>query len=178
MKKVLMLLLAVLTLTVLLAGCITITPRPSQVKTQAPTTAPTVDPAEAATPTPTPSAEASPSPASASTAEVQFENQTFTISIGEIGTDADGNTTVAINALGMGNSIPIRNGKAVVSLQASIVAGGKTIGWSGASIKKDLIEFTFKTKKAPEKIIVYAYGKKADSEGSITFDAATKAVLP
>lgn len=116
------------------------------------------------------------------TATMEVNNKTYNISIGEIGKDDDGNTSVEILAPKIGvftisgadlaHSLP----DFTSPLWMKIIAGGKTYTATGGMLSADQCVMYFKTTAKPEKIIVYDLNS-GDEKPSVTFDGRTKKVI-
>ncbi len=112
------------------------------------------------------------------TGTVKYQNKTYTISIGAISKNEDGNTTVEL--LGKEIGIVSYSGNELaapftpkVPIAMKIVTGGKTIAWDGVIMDTDVFVFSFKTMETPDKIIVYGNDGNTDNP-VVTFDAKTK----
>ena len=111
-------------------------------------------------------------------ASITFEERLYSVSIGVIGTNGDGNTTVEVLSPGIGATIPIRNNQIIVPIQAVIEADDTTIGWDTVNVDTNMLTFAFVTDKMPERIILYPYGGDGDESVQVVFDAESKTILP
>jgi hypothetical protein len=109
------------------------------------------------------------------TAEVKFEDETYTVHIGEIAKNDEGNITVKLLGERINGIIPMRNGNLILPIGMEILAGGKTIGYKGASVNEKFYLYKFETSVMPERITVY--GNDGTNKSRVTFDAKTKKVI-
>jgi hypothetical protein len=93
-----------------------------------------------------------------------YDDETYTVSVGEIGKDKTGNTYVVL--LGVPRYIAINYGKATPVIGAKIVSEGSTFESNKFDVLDDGLKYYFSTKKDPEQILVY---QSSDKKTLITF---------
>lgn len=108
---------------------------------------------------------------------IVFEDSDYSVTIGEIGLNEDGNTTIEVQAIGIGSVLPMRNGEWAIPVQAMFLTGGEVFGWDSVTTAENAFVFTFETDKTPEQIVLYPYGGKEDESTHVIFDAQTKTIL-
>jgi hypothetical protein len=113
-----------------------------------------------------------PEPADGTAAKVKFEDQIYTVHIGEIARNEKGNITVELLGKGIGSSLPIKDGNMIVPVAMQIVSGGKTVEYESCSIDDSRYLFRFSTSIMPEQVRVY--GNDGANSSPAVFDALTK----
>ncbi len=107
--------------------------------------------------------------------QVVFEDKTYTVSVDELRTDENGNTTVVLD--GVGNSLMIREGGYIIHILVSIKSKGKEYECQSASFQDGKVTYYFDKVLEPDAILVYSYDnpglRKEFSLGSGT-DASSK----
>ena len=104
---------------------------------------------------------------------IKYQNDVYSVSIGEISKNSKGNVTVELVG-DMKGTVIISQGKMVPVIGMRIVVGSKNLEYEGANISAGLYEYEFNTTKNPDKIIVYSN----DGSGStLTFHGKKKRVI-
>ena len=101
-----------------------------------------------------------------------YNDKKISVSIGKISKNDKGNTTIQLYGVEE-NTIVINNGKLTLAISMDIVVNKNTLKMDSWNISGDYNEYTFLTKKNPEKIIVYV----VDGNSSVTFDGKGKKVI-
>ena len=105
-------------------------------------------------------------------ATLMYGGRTISVSIGKIGKDDKGNTSIQLYGVG-DNTLVVNNGKLTPAISMDIVVDKKTLKADSWNISGGYNEYTFLTKKNPEKIIVYV----VNGNSSVTFDGKGKKVI-
>ena len=101
-----------------------------------------------------------------------YEGKTISVTIGNVGKDNNGNTSIELHGLSE-NIMIIKNGKLSPLVSMDIVVDNTTLKASSWAIRPEYNVYTFSTDKNPEKIIVYV----VDGNSSVTFDGKGKKVI-
>jgi hypothetical protein len=106
------------------------------------------------------------------TGTIKYESSTYTVSIGEIGSDKNGYTSVEL--LGnLDNVAQIRKGQMIVVIGMKIEVGGKTLAYTSCDVSSGSLVYYFGTKDKPDKIIVYS---EDSSSAQLTFSGKNKSL--
>jgi hypothetical protein len=116
-----------------------------------------------------------PKPAEGDIVNVKFEDNAYTVHIGEIAGNDRGNITVELLGEGIGGVLPLRNGEVIIPVAMQILSGGKTVEYESCSVNSNSYLFRFPTSAMPEQIRVY--GNDGTNSSTATFDAATKRLV-
>jgi len=96
------------------------------------------------------------------TATVQFEDTEYVLSIGEFGTDEDGNQTITVNSTGIGAVLSFRDGSLVIPVHMKCLCGDSYIYSKGITISRNALVFAFNADIEPEMLILYPDGADDD----------------
>ncbi|MDL2289264.1 hypothetical protein LJB83_00685 [Clostridia bacterium OttesenSCG-928-F22] len=110
-------------------------------------------------------------------AKVEYDKKTYYVSVGEIGKNEEGKTTVKIESAGIGSVLPFKNNKIVIPVQATIQVDGKTYSWKRVTTNTDGLIFQFDTSDVPDKIYVYPADGGYNKTGATAFDGQTKEII-
>lgn len=126
-------------------------------------------------PTPATTSKKRNAPGKDASAAVKFENETYTVYIGEISKGENGKLIVELLGDKIGGSVPFRNGRIIVPIAMKVVVAEKTISYENCSLSNDSHRFHFETTGMPEKIIVY--GNDGKNSAEVIFDGKTKKLI-
>ena len=104
---------------------------------------------------------------------ITYGENVFTVSIGEISKDDQGNLTVELTGNLIGGFIIIQ-GNMKPYLGMRIIVDGKTLEYDSANISAGCYTYYFKTGKNPSRIIVYS---NDGSNSTLSFDGKKKTVI-
>ena len=104
---------------------------------------------------------------------IKYGNNVYTVSIGEIGKNNEGNIWIELEG-NLKGELYIVQGKVIPDIGMRVIVDSKTIEFEYMDIKPGLYVFSFKTGKNPEKIIAYS---NDGSNSTLTFDGKRKTVI-
>jgi hypothetical protein len=104
--------------------------------------------------------------------KLTFNGNTISVTIGKIGKDKDGNTSIDLHGI-TDNIMVINNGSLSPHVSMNIVVMSNTLKASSWSIQPSYNTYTFSTKMKPDKIIVYV----VNGDSSVTFDGKGEKVI-
>ena len=105
---------------------------------------------------------------------IGYKDEVYEVSIGDIFICDQGELVVEL----MGNMYRLLLGtqlkEPMVNIVMKVVVDGSILDYSSVVMMKELYAFSFKTKKFPEKIIVFS---NDGSDATLTFDGKTKSII-
>ena len=101
-----------------------------------------------------------------------YDGKTYLVSIGNIGKNPSGNTTIELISDLKNKSVIVRGIEYPV-FNMDIIVDKITVGWNYYYISEEAYEYVFSTMKNPDKIIVYTI----DEKSFVTFDGKRKNVI-
>jgi hypothetical protein len=106
------------------------------------------------------------------TGKVKYFDKIYTVYIGDIEKDKDGNTKVELLGNDLDDTLTLKNGEMISRIIMKIETAGRTIMYENYEVSNGKYVFTFATKAKPEKIIVS--GNDGSDNTGITFDGKTR----